>query len=94
MNETNTRLDYHIDDMSGPPIEVRQFIEGDVSISKYYEFAAEAAEVGVHNCEIYVGAHNYRNVKFDILALMSHFPSCNSNCRPFWAVDITFQCSK
>jgi replication factor A2 len=30
-NETATRLDYLVDDMSGPPIEVRQFVDNDVS---------------------------------------------------------------
>jgi hypothetical protein len=30
-NETTTRLDYTIDDMTGPPLEVRQFVDNDVS---------------------------------------------------------------
>ena len=32
VNETPTRLDYFIDDMSSNPIEVRQFVDNDVSI--------------------------------------------------------------
>jgi hypothetical protein len=30
-NETTTRLDYTVDDMTGPPLEVRQFVDNDVS---------------------------------------------------------------
>lgn len=31
VRETTTRLDYEVDDMSGPPIEVKQFVDNDVS---------------------------------------------------------------
>ena len=32
MKETPTRLDYEIDDLTGPPLEVKQFVDNDVSI--------------------------------------------------------------
>ena len=31
VNETATRLDYFIDDMTGSPIEVKHFVDNDVS---------------------------------------------------------------
>lgn len=31
VKESATRLDYEIDDMTGPPLEVRQFVDNDVS---------------------------------------------------------------
>jgi len=31
VNETPTRIDYEIDDMTGPPINVKQFVDNDVS---------------------------------------------------------------
>ena len=34
VNETPTRIDYEIDDMTGPPINVKQFVDNDVS--QYY----------------------------------------------------------
>ena len=32
VKETPTRLDYEIDDLTGPPLEVKQFVDNDVSI--------------------------------------------------------------
>ncbi|KAL5016804.1 hypothetical protein ScPMuIL_006393 [Solemya velum] len=32
VRETTTRLDYEIDDMSGPPIEVKQFVDNDETV--------------------------------------------------------------
>lgn len=32
VSDTATRLDYEIDDATGPPIEVRQFVDNDVRI--------------------------------------------------------------
>ena len=32
MKETPTRLDYEIDDLTGPPLEVKQFVDNDVRI--------------------------------------------------------------
>lgn len=29
VSETNTRIDYHVEDMSGPPLEVKQFVDND-----------------------------------------------------------------
>ena len=31
VKETPTRIDYEIDDMSGPPLEVKHFVDNDVS---------------------------------------------------------------
>lgn len=32
VKESSTRLDYEIDDLTGPPLEVKQFVDNDVSI--------------------------------------------------------------
>lgn len=32
VNETATRIDYEIDDLSGPPLEVKQFVDNDESV--------------------------------------------------------------
>ena len=32
VKESPTRLDYEIDDMTGPPLEVKQFVDNDVRI--------------------------------------------------------------
>ena len=37
VKETPTRLDYEIDDLSGPPLEVKQFVDNDVSIRIYHK---------------------------------------------------------
>lgn len=34
VKESPTRIDYEIEDMSGPPIEVKQFVDNDVSTYK------------------------------------------------------------
>ena len=31
VKENATRLDYEVDDMTGPPLEVKQFVDNDVS---------------------------------------------------------------
>lgn len=35
VKESQTRLDYEIDDLTGPPLEVKQFVDNDVSCSAY-----------------------------------------------------------
>ena len=31
VKESPTRIDYEVDDMTGPPLEVKQFVDNDVS---------------------------------------------------------------
>ena len=38
MKESETCMDYEIDDMTGPPVQVRQFVENDVSLQKQINY--------------------------------------------------------
>lgn len=37
VKESPTRIDYEVDDMTGPPLEVKQFVDNDVSNLYYYK---------------------------------------------------------
>jgi len=51
-NETTTRLDYHIDDMTGAPIEVRQFVDND-------ENSPDGERTSLIRENIYVRVHGH-----------------------------------
>jgi hypothetical protein len=44
VKESPTRIDYEVDDMTGPPLEVKQFVDNDVSIM----------DIGIKGIEIFV----------------------------------------
>lgn len=45
VKESPTRVEYEIDDMTGPPLEVRQFVDTDVSLDFCFIFCVREKEI-------------------------------------------------